>query len=215
MVETPQEWLYIRYHKKDVSTYSMFYLKLCDKVKRNRTILLHKKYRGVVFKLRRTSYVMMAICAAVTLLWSVSFGLHQQYVVPAMVVVDGTTAGGETTTTTTQPGQTQPGITTQPGTTLPAYIPGGTVIDGAPAGWPANEIVVLHLNEFGQPGAPLRNGPGISDYSIIEMLWDNDRLVYLHAFAFDTEVEGQYWLRVLSPTGTEGYISSRLVGMEG
>jgi len=213
MVETPQEWLYIRYNAKGKTTYSNYYLRLCDKVKRNRTILSHTKYKGMVVKARRASLRLMAIFGIVTLLWVTSFGLYHQYAVPTMAVVDSNHNPPQNQAPPhTEPGETQ----NTPDTPNIGYTPEvPSEAEGVPAGWPTDTIIVFYLNELGQPGAPLRNGPGIPDYSIIEMLWDNDQLVYLHSFAPDLEAEGEYWLRVLSPSGTEGYISSKLVSKVG
>jgi len=78
--------------------------------------------------------------------------------------------------------------------------------------WTVDTHIILYLNEQGQKGANLRNGPGIMEYSVIEILWDNDQVVFLHSFFPDTHVDGLYWLHVLSPSGTMGYLSSQLVG---
>ena len=82
----------------------------------------------------------------------------------------------------------------------------------SPTKWDDSVHVVLYLNEEGAQGTHLRNGPGIEDYSVIKILWDLDRLQYLHFFVPDPEA-GVYWLHVLSPTGVEGYVDSRLVGV--
>jgi hypothetical protein len=52
-VETPHEWIYIRYHSKDKPNFSALYLRLCDKVKNNRMILSHTKYKGMIMRSRK------------------------------------------------------------------------------------------------------------------------------------------------------------------
>ena len=80
-----------------------------------------------------------------------------------------------------------------------------------PTVWHIDDDIILLLNELGRPGARLRDGPGILGNNIIEILWNDDQMRYLHSFYPDSDVQGLYWLRVLSPHGTEGYISSQLV----
>lgn len=82
-----------------------------------------------------------------------------------------------------------------------------------PSVWDDTVNVVLYLNETGANGTHIKNGPSLTHYSTIEILWDNAQLVYLHFFVPDADEAGVYWLHVLTPSGTEGYVDSRLVGV--
>ena len=211
-VETPQEWIYIRYNSKDKPKFNQLYLRLCDKVKRNRTKLSNLKYTGLIRHTKKFTIRFMIICGIVSALWVASFGLHQEYAIPAAgmgaIVPTGTAAdesvpGGEyvpTLADTTVADSEEP---VQPGHMATDWL--------NPATWPVEYDIVLALNQQGAQGAFLRNGPGIAGYSVIEILWDNDQLVYLHSFEPDPYVAGLYWLYVLSPTGTDGFVSSQLV----
>jgi len=214
MVETPQEWIYIRHHSKDSPKFAATYGRLSDKVKRNRQTLTNAKYSEIVRRVKPFTLRVMIISGIVATLWVASFGLHEEYFVPAMTppIAD---SGAETGAPPTE----------NPVEDMPAYDPhedryaeyepdetyaAGTI---DPSFWGGDEHVVLYLNELGQMGARLRDGPGIRGYSVIEILWDNDQLVYLGDYQPDMYVEGLYWLRVLSPSGAEGYISSQVVGV--
>jgi len=197
-VETPQEAMYIKYSKNE-EPYSERFLDLCDKVKKNRTTLAHAKYTGMVVRSRKFTLRLMIFCLVVATLWIPSFGLHQRYATPVMVV-----------DTTQQPAPTIPDEEDEPDTSVPPPQTTYASDNIDPSAWEESEII-LQLNELGQSGARLRDGPGILDYNVIEILWDYDQMVYLHAFAPDSDVPGLYWLRVLSPSGTTGYISSQLV----
>ena len=84
-----------------------------------------------------------------------------------------------------------------------------------PANIPPHTDVFFVLNEVGNSGARLRNAPSISQSTIIEIVWFDAVLEYLHQFVPDNEVRGLYWLRVRTPNGTDGYISSQLVTLYG
>jgi hypothetical protein len=86
------------------------------------------------------------------------------------------------------------------------YIPD---FQTTPAEWQEN--AVFTLNEQGSQGARLRDGPGISGQTVIEIIWDDAKLIYLNSYVPDEFVNGLFWLRVESPTGTVGYVSSQLI----
>ncbi|MCL1844141.1 MAG: hypothetical protein FWF79_10045 [Defluviitaleaceae bacterium] len=197
-VETPQEWIFIRYHSKDRPNFSEFYKKLCDKVKQNRVVLSHTKYRGMVMRSRRIGVQFMITCAIAATLWASAFGLHHEYAAPVLVLINEE----NNENAEIQPADTEEDIEIS---AFP-YSPGEITPSDLPA-----EDALLSLNELGASGSRLRDGPGITGSTIIEILWDNDVLVYLNAFVPDAYVNGLYWLRVLSPAGTEGYIGSQLV----
>lgn len=212
-VETPQEWIYIKYFSRDKPQYREKYLRLCDKVKRNRQLLSNLKYGGMIRRAKWFTLRAMIIFGVISLLWVAGFGLHGEYAVPAMVQIG--TGPPEVAATEYENGTTETEQPAAPGETVD-YTP-------APQGprepplwldpyfWPTDEDIVLRLNELGQPGARLRDGPGIVGRNIIEILWQDDEMQFLHSYYPDSDVQGLYWLRVRSPHGTEGYISSQLV----
>ncbi|MCL1862671.1 MAG: SH3 domain-containing protein [Defluviitaleaceae bacterium] len=202
-IETPYEWLCIRYHAKGREDYPASYLRLCDRVKRNRMILSHTKYKGVMIRSRSFAQQFLVVCAVTVTLWASAFGLHREYAIPAMAFIpyDSEINIGETAHLydennqhyeTTQLPDT-PDTTPQPATT----------------DWQEN--IVFALNEQGRTGARLRDGPGIADQTIIEILWDDATLTFLNEYVPDTYVNGLYWLLVQTDDGTIGYISSQLL----
>jgi len=209
-VETPQEWIYVRYFSQDKPKHREKYLRLCDKVKRNRQILSHLRYKGMVRRAKRFTLRAMIVLGVASTLWVAAFGLHWEYAMPVMVQ-NGNDAPVETVTNPSEVVITDnentdatehaviPPTPTEPPPWLDPYF------------WPADEDIVLRLNELGQAGARLRDGPGIVDRNIIEIVWQDDEMQFLHSYYPDPDVQGLYWLRVRSPHGTEGYIGSQLV----
>jgi len=180
-------------------------------IEKNRTTLSNVNYAGMVRYSKQVALRLMIIFGVVTTLWVTAFGLHQEYAVPVMVVdvnrPTDTVAGDAAYEYSPAPSMdsSTAGQEGQFDQDTPGWL--------SPAAWPADAEIVLYLNELGAKETRLRSGPGIAGYNIIELLWDNDKLVYLHAFFPDPYVRGLYWLRVLSPSGTEGYVSSQLVGV--
>ena len=204
-VETPHEWLYIRHHSKDSPNFSQGYLRLCDKVKRNRLTLNHAKYRGMVVKARRLALQLMVVCAVTATLWVSAFGLHQEYADVVLPLPDSVVGGAEI------PGYVDVGV---PGYDNGEYNGGVYYAYYAPGVSRPSEWVygrILTLNEMGRDGARLRDGVGITGSVVIEILWGDQRLSYLGVYEHDPYVAGLYWIRVLAPSGAEGYISSALV----
>ncbi|MCL2286004.1 MAG: SH3 domain-containing protein [Firmicutes bacterium] len=183
----------------------LFYYKLMKKRHRAR-YYVNLSYVGMVRSSRKAALRLLIVCGAASTLWLSAFGLHHDHAVPVAAVNAGAISNAITD--------------------LAEYYASGAVFaddthnmlnTGWPgaAAWPADLEIILYLNELGQQGTRLRSGPGIADYTVIEILWDNDLLVYLYRSYPDKYEEGLYWLRVLSPTGTEGYVSSQLVGIVG
>lgn len=213
-VETPHEWIYIRYHSKDLPNFSALYLRLCDKVKRNRLILSHTKFKGLTMRSRRFSAQVMIISAVAVTLWVSAFGLHHEYAVPAMVEVTTPEINTmeEPSTENGQESVQETPVTDEPPPQYYEevhYYPTAPENQITPADWQENAI--LTLNEQGKQGARLRDGPGITGQTIIEILWDDVQLTYLNMYVPDLYVSGLFWLRVQSPGGAVGYISSQLV----
>ena len=217
-VETPHEWLYIRYYAKDKPNFRAWYLRLSDKVKKNRLILHHTRYRGILYRgyVKRFTWVLIATVGFAATLWLTAFGLHQEYYVPALAgYANGTQANQQPGNAATTPGNELPGTNGHPGTAQPGYgyapyYPNGYV--AAPFSLP--EYASLRLNELGANGARLRDMPSFAYGRVIEMVWGNHVLTYLNVFQPDDTVPGLYWLRVLSPEGVAGYIASYLFIIE-
>ena len=217
-VETPQEWLYLRYHSKDDHKHASLYSRLCDTVKKNRMILSHTKYNGMIYRARKPATGLMVICLVTSTLWLSAFGLHQEYATPVLAIVDTGQAPENNEPAAPAPAENEEypdenlieteyeDIELEP--EIPDTYPPGTV---SPASWPLDTTITLSLTEQGTQGARLRDGPGIAGNTVIEILWDDAQLTYLHTFVPDPYVNGLYWLRVRTSGGTEGYISSQLV----
>ena len=215
VIETLQEWIYIHYYSQDRPNFNTLYLRLCDKVKRNRQILKYTKYTGILRrgKVRRFSMQMMLVCGTMATLWIGAFGLHQEYAAPAMAIVD---VAAEQNYVDYQPSEDA----TEYDTPYDAvdvsdldYFTHWTDADIPVDPWDAYANAIFTLNEQGRPGARLRNGPGVADTTIIEILWDDDQLLFLNAAIPDVDVDGMYWLHVQTPSGADGYISSQLIDM--
>jgi len=209
-VETPHEWIYIKYHSQDNPKFGETYMRLCDKVKRNRYLLSHTKYRGLVLKLRRPVAGFMVLCAVAVTFWAVAFGLHVEYVVPVSAVAD---AGGY------ENGRVNGGISG--GIVNNNEISGYYTNGDEPTGeqptenrtstieWRENSVFML--SPQGRTGARLHSGPGIEGHMVIEILWDDAALFYLNEYVADDLVRGKYWLLVETQNGMAGYISSHFV----
>ena len=218
VIETLQEWIYIRYYSKDDPQYANLYLRLCDKVKHNRAALAQSKQTGIPHsdRIKKLGNRMMISALIIVTMWVVAFGLNQEYALPALAVVDGNTneAGMpvENDQEPDDPGSSEPDNNEDPPSISDIYTPGLV----RPGQFPAGAQVVLALTEeAARDGARLRNGPGITGTTVIEMLWGYDLLTYLDYYVHDPDVEALYWLRVRTPLGTEGYIGSQLVEVVG
>jgi len=226
-VETPHEWIYIRYHSQDKPNFAATYLRLCDKVRKNRAILAHTRYSGMIKKSKKFAINLMLISLVASTLWVSAFGLHHEYAAPALAIVDNREQAHPGTDNETHLPEPDPNENESNNEQTPIppeypyethdvhqvperytpYAP-GTI---NPAAWPPGANITLFLTEEASLGARLRDGPGISGNRVIEIIWDNATLTYLHFFVQDEYVSGLYWLRVRSPEGTVGYISSQLV----
>ncbi|MCL2839721.1 MAG: hypothetical protein FWE05_03025 [Defluviitaleaceae bacterium] len=218
-IETPQEWLYLRYHSKDKPYNVDLYAGLCDKVKKNRTILLHAKFNGMVVRTRRFANQLMMICLIAITLWVSAFGLHQEYAAPTLLIIDDSMQSQEDLYE--EEADYEYGIwgihydevsDVESNADEYAMYTAGII---NPAEWVTGSNIILTLTEYGIQGARIRNGAGIAGNTVIEMLWEDAELVYLHVFDPDEYVSNLYWLWVRTPSGTEGYISSQLVEVLG
>ena len=161
-------------------------------------------YGEQVRRSRLAALRFMVICAAACTLWVTAFGLHQEYARPVLAPYESTFV--DIFYVSYDDGTEEVGVWMHTETTE-------TYDDGSfnPARWAPDADIIFYLNEIGAEETRLRSGPGVADYSVIEILWDNDLLVYLHYFYPDAAEEGLYWLRVMSPTGTVGYVNSHLI----
>lgn len=215
-VETPQEWIYVRYYSKELPKYQETYLRLCDKSDNNRQKIQFAKYKGMVLRTRKPTLRLMIMCGVVATLWAASFGLHQQYYVPVTIAYAPSQPGSNNQTSSNDNAHTNENHAAYNPSDTPSYPPSHSqntlpYSENSPGTWSRSQNITLALNDIGQQGARVRNGPGISQYNVIEILWDNAQMVYLHSFSPDQYVEGLYWLFVLTPSGVEGYVSSQLI----
>jgi len=220
-VETPQEWIYIHYHSKDKPNFNDTYFKLCDKTRQNRLILSRSRYVDVINKTQKVATRLLAMFCVIATLWAMSFGLAHEYSMP--VWREQVDIGNAPQATPHAPPMPSPSPTqipvqtpnTNSNTNIDEPIIDNEVLEEYgylnPATISPGASVHFTLNESGASGARLRDAPSISQSTIIEIVWLDTVLLYLHQFVADDEVLGLYWLRVRTPSGTEGYISSQLV----
>jgi len=231
-VETPYEIIYIKYFSKDKPNFRNLYLRLSDRVKNNRLLLSHTKYKGIIYKgtVKKATWVFVATVGVAFSLWLTAFGLHQEYAVPALVgYTPGDAAGDEInnddelnnnlinnnnennniiyTPTGQAPGESDdiPLPSPTPPVSADVIYPSGIE---SPSGWV--DGILLVLNIYGIEGARLRDEPGFTG-TVIEMLWGERELEYLGYYRADAEVSGLYWLRVRSPENQIGYIANHLI----
>ena len=193
-VETPLEWIYIRYYSKEKPNFHDLYLRLCDKSDRNRMRIEYAKYKGLIIRSRKFVLHLMLACAIASTLWVSAFGLFHEYAAPVLVIINDDEENGFTEEEIYLYYEEEP-----------------IFAEEFPEPFEIGENAMLTLNDAGRQGARLHSGPGITDTVIIEMLWDDAVLIFQNAYVPDEFVSNLYWLRVLSPSGTEGYISSQLV----
>ena len=215
-VETPAEWLYITYYSKDIPKFEKAYFRLTQKAREIRELLQELDYGMAILKVKTLEKRLTYFLLTTSTLWIMAFGLYLEFFPPPpayvheSVVVDGSLVA---------PGEDPPGSEAdiygegdydEQANGQPGYIPGRI----NPALWEGG-FVILVLNEEGRNGAWLRSGPGISGFIVTQVLWGDVRLVYDNFFVEDEYVQGLYWLRVTTPDGNTGYLSSSLVEVYG
>jgi hypothetical protein len=205
-VETPYEFIYIHFYSKDKPTLRRLYLRLSDKVKKNRLILNHTRYKGILYRgfVKRVTWTLATAVGITVTLWLTAFGLHQEYYVPALVLVE-----------VPQNTETQSPDGEVPANNVIPNIPDESQVIVYPPGYINPTLwtdfpVILQLNENGINGARLRDKPGF-DGTVIQMLWDDQTLEYLEKYTPDADVPGLYWLWVRTKDGQNGYIASHLI----
>ena len=218
VTETIQEWIYIHYYSKGSMRFAGLYLRLTDKIKHNRTMLSNNEDRVLLRqkRIRKLGNHMMISAAIIAALWVAAFGINQEYTAPAWAAVNGSTndSSAQDNDYPEIPYETEPDDAAERDDEPYAYniYPPGQL---SPGQFPADTPVILALTEEAQAGARLRSGPGTADTTVIEMLWGDSLLTYLGYYVADADVETLYWMRVLSPSGVEGYIGSHLVTVVG
>ena len=214
-VETPAEWIYIRYYSKDLPTLERTYLRLMDKAKKKRETLGELDYGMAILKVKKAERKFSYFLLSLSTLWVVAFGLYAEFFPPPPISLENRTfMGGQAP----DEGFGQYIPVDDDGYVDENEINNGNIGEGHnvylpgtvnPAEWDWD--VALVLNEAGRGGAWLRNGPGISGFTVIEVLWGDVVLDYLEYYVPDDYVNGLYWLRVRTPNGNTGYLSSSLV----
>ena len=211
-VETPAEWIYIRYFSKDLLTFERAYLRLTDKAKKNRELLGELDYGMAIVKVRRAERRFSYFLLTLSTLWVVAFGLYAEFFhLGSDMLENGTVAGTETNGSVVNQhvpeGEDQEYVNENEINlgNVGVYLP-GTV---NPAEWEGSTSLVL--NESGREGAWLRSGPGITGFVVTQVLWGDVVLEYLHYFVPDDHVNGLFWLRVRTPDSNTGYLASSLV----
>ncbi|MCL2571328.1 MAG: SH3 domain-containing protein [Defluviitaleaceae bacterium] len=223
VTETMQEWLYINYYSVGDTKFINTYMRLCDRVKRNRAILASTRYSSIMRRgrVRRLGNYLMITTAIIVALWVGAFGLNQEYAMPAWAAMpspgpnqttepednyaDSNETGNESGDNEIDDNEANDNDDNP--ATSDIYPPG--MIN--PSQFPEGVQVILGLTlEAGYDGARVRDGPG-TDSTVIEMLWGYDLITYLGHYVPDADMETLYWLRVRTPLGTVGYIASQLV----
>ncbi|MCL2500366.1 MAG: SH3 domain-containing protein [Defluviitaleaceae bacterium] len=243
-VETPQEFIYIRFHSKDNPALRKAYLRLTDKARKNRLLLIHTKYKGILYRggVKRVAWVLVVTVGVVFTLWLTAFGLHQEYYVPALAGYTETPPVNNTPPPSGQPenNDTNGGSTTEngepyqnngntPEPPYPPYPPYPMQPMYPTPTQPPPDIIYPpgYVNPALWPDTPTtlrlnEHGSGGARLReepgfggvVTQMVWGGVLLEYLGGFIPDADVSGLYWLRVRLPDGLEGYIASYLIEIE-
>jgi len=206
VTESLHEWIYINYYSNGDSRHAKWYMRLSDRVKRNRAALSYTRYKGILKRgrVRRLGNLLMVSALIIITLWVVAFGLNQEYARPAWVGVDA--IPNEEDNDAEYNGDTQDEDSESPDE---EYFPG--ILH--PNVFPEGLVHFVLTQDVREDGARLRDGPGTNTV-VIEMLFGQDRLTYLGYYAQDPDLASLFWLRVRTPSGTEGYIANQLVELE-
>jgi len=224
VTETLHEWIYINYYSNGDTKHAEWYMRLCDRVKRNRAVLSDTGFKSILGRgrVRKLGNYLMISAAIVAALWVGAFGLSQEYAMPAWAGNIASDAA-QNDDIDEYAGYVEPeepeadnetdeaGNTEESQTPRDIYIPGMV----SPRSFPAEGQIVFALTEAaGDEGARVRDGPGTGTV-VIEMLFGYDLMTYMGYYIPDSDVATLYWLRVSTPSGTEGYIASHLVTVVG
>ena len=201
VTETFQEWIFIHYYSEDKPFLRNTYLRLCDRIKRNRLVLKHTRYSGIMYRgvVQKIAKRLMTVAMVISCLWILAFGLYNEfaYGIDKDIITTGASGNGFAADETPDiPGdeafpQTEPLVMN-------------------PATWPEEMELVFTLNARGAGGSNIRDNPGVNSGTPVAVVNGDALLVYLNEYAFD-DSSGVYWLKVRAPSGVEGYISCTLL----
>jgi len=216
VTETLHEWLYIKYYSQGSPRFANWYLRLCDRVKHNRTILSNSGFSGIFHRgrVRVMGTRMMIVATVIATMWVVAFGLNQEYAAPAWVGVDVTTnTNNEDDNVITDTDDYPEPDNTEDEYESDIYNDNDDINEFiSPGQFPLGSQVALVLAEHVQEeGARLWDMPSLSEGTVVEMLWGDEPLTFLGYYVADSDVDALYWLRVRAPSRAEGYIGSQLV----
>ena len=212
-VETPAEWLYIRYYSKDLPAHEKTYLRLADKSKRYREAIKDMDYGMAVVRVRGAERRLSRFALTAVTLLVAAFSLYAEFFPPGHAAEGGGpghAAGGENAPENSpQEGDAGGGANPQ----NPAESPEPPEPPEPPE-WESGTRLALNA-EGRRAGAWLRDGPGIGGTVVVEVLWGDDVVEYMRHYVPDEYVRGLFWLRVRTRNGNTGYLSSSLVDVYG
>jgi hypothetical protein len=203
-VETPQEWIYIRYFSQEKPFMRGMYARLCDRIKRNRQILGRVRYANILAPgtIQRATTRLMVVMMVLVTLWTAIFGLYGEYTsgrfmsfLPRVEDI-GEQAKDEPSPPT---GEEQENYA----------LSEDFVMD--PATWPADATLIFTLTAYGSGGSNIRDLPSVENGTPLEIVYGGVRLLYLHAYAPDENDADIFWLKVRAPSGVEGYVNETLL----
>jgi len=204
ILETAQEWLFIKYHSKGSKRFARSYVRLTDTVYQNRKTLKSLTYLTLCGKAWNGVFSLMVACMVSASLFVTALGLTIEFtdIYREREVVSG-------------PIQNIPPAI-HPSITVPIELPSMEEPDEIPVSvfepptWAIEPGINLVLTEEGSAGTRLRDGPGIDEFTVIEILWGDVVLEYIGNFEAD-EAEGLFWMQVLTPVGNVGWVSHVLL----
>jgi len=213
VLETIQEWIYIRHYSRGSTKFSGLYLRLTDRVKHNRARLSYNDDNKIIRRerIRRLGNQMMIAAGLIVALWVAAFGINQEYTTPAWVASGG--AHESNAQDDTPPIEDTTFDTNDKGDNNEDYLYEDEHTHGhvRPGLFAEGAAISFVLAGEAMEGARLRSGPGTADTVVIQMLYGDDLLTYLGYYVADADVDTLYWIRVRSQSGAEGYIASHLV----
>jgi hypothetical protein len=214
-VETPMEWTYINYFSKDKPFLNAKYLRLCDRVKRNRNKMSHLSYKSIIIHghVKRGAHRLIVTGMIAGTLWAAAFGLYYEFAYdgPKPYVssfAEATARPSEEPTATPEP--TPPPTPVPTPEPTPAYVP--PTLSPEEMFWIGKNV--LYLNEFGVDGSNVRDKPDGLDSTVIEIVLGTAVLEYMDEYYEDPHTPSMYWIKVRTAAGTVGYVSNRLLQAE-
>ena len=140
-------------------------------------------------KLRRISLIAMLTSGIIVALWLGVFGIYQEYATQAITLVES-----------------NEGVNHE--INLDILIP----LPQEPQDLELPYNVILALSPQGMGGTMVHSGPGVEEYTVLEILWDYDQILFLNRIVSDTN--GQHWVYVQTPSSITGFVNSYFVNMD-